>query len=396
MKQHPWTLLRAVEIGLFALLILFVAGCEGCFPNHEFTAPFEWRGYVWRIWYKKAEGVETISLLAPNGKVVGGADPRLPFNVSVKDGAIHIGPRTAAGGPAANSAPAARAAASPPYYVYLLSDSPQDALYIVNQQNGALAGTVPLPTLPQGVAVNNSGDFAYVTNQGIEAGNPFFPAAPPRVTAISRATRAVSHTINLSEGMLPGKPVVSPDDRFVYVPVAADTRLVPTAVAGVAIIDAQSRSVVATIPVSVASSPVRKAALTPDGALLFVVAVESIPARVFVLDTFTREQSALLTVANSSFRDLLLDHTGTRLYLLNQTSLVVIDTATLAETGRLTVRANARLNSMSLSLDGGSLFINDEFSTSIVRVDTATLRVAEEITFAGRPAPDTSMLFVVP
>jgi hypothetical protein len=63
----------------------------------------------------------------------------------------------------------------------------------------------------------------------------------------------------------------------------------------------------------------------------------------------------------------------------------------------LTVRANGRLNNMALSIDGRSLLINDELNTSIVRVDTAALRVAEEITSPGRTtAPGTSMVFIVP
>jgi DNA-binding beta-propeller fold protein YncE len=231
----------------------------------------------------------------------------------------------------------------------------------------------------------------------MEAGNPFFPQAPPRVRVIDKATRAVSGTIDLSNGMSLGKPVVSPDDRFVYVPFAADRRNVPSATSGVAIIDAQTRAVLGTVPVSVVDWPVRRAVLTPDGALLFVVATETIPARVFVLDTLTREQIATFVVPNSSFRDLLVDYPGSRLYLLNQTSLVVYDTATLTEIGRVTVRASGRLNKMALSIDGGSLFINDEFSTSVVRVETATLRVAEDISFPGSTtAPDSSMLFIVP
>ena len=213
---------------------------------------------------------------------------------------------------------------------------------------------------------------------------------------INKATRAVSGTIDLPNGLSPGKPVVSPDDRFVFVPVAADRRNFPNAASGVAIIDAQTNAVAGTIPISIVDAQVRRAVMTPDGALLFVVATQSIPARIFVLDTLTREQVAMLIVPNSSFRDLLVDHTGSRLYLLNQNSLVVYDIATLTETGRLTPRANGRFNNMALSLDGGSLFLNDEFSTSIVRVDTDPLRVAEDISFTRAKTPDSSMVFIVP
>lgn len=398
MRRHLWKLVRVLEICLFCVLILFVTACfKDC---NDQVLPFKWRGKVYRMWFSKFERYIPVSVVLPDGKTVEVTDPRVPFQVQMKDGVAHISPRRSAGGAAGGGAFSPRAAgapaSSPPFYTYLLSDAPQDAIYILDQQTDTVAGVVPLPTLPKGIAVSNSGDHAYVTNQGIEAGNPFFPQAPPRVRVIDKTTRAVSSTIDLPNGMNPGKPVVSPDDRFVYVPGAPDTRLAPNAVGAVAIIDAQTRLVVGTIPVT-PSSGLSKAAITPDGALLFVVATQSIPARVFVIDTFTREQVAMLIVPNSSFRDLLVDYTGSKLYLLNQTSLVVYDTATLTESGRLTVRANGRLNNMALSIDGGSLFINDELSTSIVRVDTGTLRVAEDITFPGRTtAPDLSMLLIVP
>lgn len=400
MKQRIWTLIRIFEVCLFAALILFVASCTDCGPDTDHLVWFNFRGKVWRMWYEKGNNsLEPLSIIDENGRTVPVNSPKLPFQVFPKDGGLDIVPR-GTGGTSSTSSFRTRlsgpSAAAPPYYMYLLSDSPQDAVYIVNQATGSLVATVPLPTLPQGIAVNNLGDRVYVTNQGIEAGNPFFPQAPPRVRVIDKATRAVSGMIDLANGTQPGKPVVSPDDRFVYVPVRADRRIDPTSMSGVAIIDAQTRAVVGTVPVSVADWPVSRAAITPDGALLFVVATQTSPARVFVVDTFTREQSATFIVANSAFRDLLVDYTGSKLYLLNQTSLVVYDTATLTEVGRLTIRANGRLNNMALSIDGRSLFVNDELSPTIVRVDTANLRIAGDISFPTRTAPHSSMTFIVP
>ena len=399
MRRHLWRLVGVAEACLFAALILFTTACyDKCKPNVGFGF-YRWEGRIYRYWYTYSDLTTTITVLTPRGQIVGGADPRLPFLVYPKDGSVEIvdRPRGGAGTGGGLSSPRAAGtpAGAPPYYSYLMSDAPRDAVYILDQQTGALAGTVPLPTLPMGIAVNHLGDRAYVTNQGIEAGNPFFPQAPPRVRVIDKATRAVSGTIDLPNGLTPGKPVVSPDDRFVYVAGAPDPRLAPNAVGAVVMIDAQTRSVAATIPVT-PSSALRRAVITPDGALLFAVATQSIPARVYVIDTFTREQVAMFIVPNASFRDLLVDHTGSKLYLLNQTSLVVYDTATLTETGRLTIRANGRLNNMALSLDGGSLFLNDEFSASIVRVETSPLRVAEEIPFPGRANPDSSFVFILP
>jgi hypothetical protein len=98
--------------------------------------------------------------------------------------------------------------------------------------------------------------------------------------------------------MTPGKLVVSPDGRFIYVPVGADTSAAAGAAAGVAVIDSQSHAVV-----------------TPDGARLFVV-----PPRVCSCPT--------------------------RSLASRPRSLP-----------RFPIRANARLNNMALFLDGRSLLI---------------------------------------
>jgi DNA-binding beta-propeller fold protein YncE len=396
MTRHFWSLLRLVEIGLFTGLIFFVFGCTDCGDQNDHIKRFQFRGKIWRIWYHKDQnGIIPLNVTDETGKSYDPADESLPFGFIGSDTSLDVFP--VGGGvisPALARLPGA-AAATAPYYAYILSTLPTDALYILDQKTAKTIATIPLKTQPQGVAAAPSGNEIYVTNLGIEAGNPFFPQAPPRVSVISKASRGIVATIDLAVGQAPGKPVVSPDERFVYVPVSPDTRQNANATGGVVVIDAQSRSVVTTIPVSVPSSPLRRAALTPDGAILFVTATETIPARVFAIDTFTREQIAVIA-SNASLRDLLVNYTGSRLYLLTQTSLVAIDTATLIETGTLPVRNPARLNGMALSIDGRSLFINDELATSILRVDTTKFQVAETISFPGRANPDSSSLMIVP
>lgn len=120
----------------------------------------------------------------------------------------------------------------------------------------------------------------------------------------SRSDSPQDATINLSNGMTPGKLVVSPDGRFVYVPVGADTSAAAGAAAGVAVIDSQSHAVV-----------------TPDGARLFVVPPRPYPR---VCSCPTRSLA-------SRPRSL----------------------------PRFPIRANARLNNMALFLNGRSLLIND-------------------------------------
>jgi hypothetical protein len=116
--------------------------------------------------------------------------------------------------------------------------------------------------------------------------------------------------------------------------------------------------------------------------------------RIFVFDTQFREVATTFA-ASGSATDMLMNHTGTRLYVLTADSVVLFDTAANTEVRRQLVRPNGRLNSIALSTDGGSLFVNPELGTSLFRLNSETLSIIEEIP-RSTTAPDLSIIFVVP
>jgi len=187
---------------------------------------------------------------------------------------------------------------------------------------------------------------------------------------IDKATRSIIQTINLPAGKFPGKPVVSLDDRLLYVP-NQGVFVAPGGYQGasVLIIDTQSRSLIGEIPLNPSNISLNRLVITPDESLIYTVKTKSLPMRAFVIDTALREVVATIT-ANISPTDVLMNHTGTRFYVLTTDSVVVFDTATNTEVRRQLIRPNGRLNSMALSLDGGSLFVNDEFAASLLRLDS--------------------------
>jgi DNA-binding beta-propeller fold protein YncE len=163
----------------------------------------------------------------------------------------------------------------------------------------------------------------------------------------------------------------------------------------VLIVDAQTRAVAGNIPLNSPGRSVNRLVGTPDGTLLFGIAAGSSPARLFVFDIVTREVAAsILADVRNSFWDLLIDFTGTRLYLLQESAVVVYDTATLTEAARISVEGNPRFNRFSLSFDGGTLFANHAYVNRITRIDTATNRVIGQIG-DGR-AVDGSMIVMAP
>jgi DNA-binding beta-propeller fold protein YncE len=374
-------LARVYEIGLLLVLLFVAGGCDDCGLD-----AVVWQGRVWKVGYYKLVGLKIpLIIFSPEGEP--GFVRNAPFNLVPRDGGFQPVP-LGAPGPSFN----ARAG----YHVYLLGDSP-DALYAFDQQSGGLAATVNLPVRPQKLAVSPDGLRVYVTHQAVEAGNPFFPQSPPRISVIGTATHTIVDTINLPADKVPGKPVVGPDSRFLYVP-HAGTFVSPVGYqnASLLVVDTQTRAVAAEIPLNIAGATINHVAITPDGALVYGTATQSIPARIYVFDTAERELTATF-VAPGSSRDLLVDYTGSRLYVLTQNSVIAYDTAVNEETGRLLVRQNARLNVIGQSPEGRSLFVNDEISNIVYRIDKRNLQIAGELnTGQGDPPPDVSWMVVIP
>lgn len=294
-------------------------------------------------------------------------------------------------------------------YFWMLSSNPPDGasatdagVYALDPNTLEVDASIAVPgPVPLGIVVNNARTFVYATIQGVAAGTGI-PASPPEIVAISAATLSIAQTIDLPQGVNPGTPVVSPDDRYLYVPSNGTST-------GVFVVDTQNPTSIATIPVT-ATSPsgntfeetVNQGAITPDGELLFVMESGSAGGGVYVIDTTTQQQTGRLLLPLEqgniqSTQAVAVDPTGSRVYVLGaagvgaQTAysgyVTAFDTATLAQTGSVMLKQGIYPNSIGMSLDGTTLFANDQNSNTVFSVDAVSLGVTEIDLPAPPPDP---------
>jgi DNA-binding beta-propeller fold protein YncE len=172
--------------------------------------------------------------------------------------------------------------------------------------------------------------------------------------------------------------------------------------ASVILVDPARNQMIGEIPLNLPGNSIDKMAITPDGNLLFAIARQLSPARLFVIDTVNREIATSTPIPDSA-DDLVMDASGSRLYIatdngvfaLDQHAVLVYDTASVTRLATIPITGTGALNRLALSLDGGSLFVNPQFRPFVLRIDTTANRVVEQIAF-GTDNPDSSMVFVTP
>ncbi len=283
---------------------------------------------------------------------------------------------------------AASATAQSNGQAWILSANPTNDIYVYDT-SPALVQTIPIPGLiPLAIASNHAGTVVYVTVQAVGAGAGL-PVSPPTVLAISTSTYSISQTIDLPQGVNPGHPAISPDDRYLYIPSNGST-------SEVLIVDTQNPSSIVTIPVPL---PVSRAGITPDGELLFVIAPNTGLGTMYVIDTLSQQVIAKVLNATDEFNDLAVDPTGSYLYLIGGSRLLVYDTATLTQISSVVVNPAGSealpMNYLAISADGSTLLANDEYSNNIYTINAATLAV----TPPANPSPEqyiASFMVVVP
>lgn len=287
---------------------------------------------------------------------------------------------------------AADAASSPTDLLWILSDTPPNsapatdgAVYAVDQNTLQTVATILTPgPIPLDIAASHGGGQIYATIQGVPAGQLGLPAHPPLIEVISTSTFAITQTINLPDGVNPGRLALSPDDRYLYVPSDGNP-------SGVFVVDSQNPASITTIPVTkvfrFGTSPVsvNRAAITPDGALLFLIHASATPADVYVIDTATGQQIGDIVTGSEPLDDLVIDPTGSRLYAVSQTHVYAYDTAKFTQIGSVLTKAGVQLSSIGMAADGSLVLANDLNSTAVFAIDPVTLAV-NEVDVAAPPA----------
>ena len=135
--------------------------------------------------------------------------------------------------------------------------------------------------------------------------------------------------------------------------------------------------------------------VTPDGALVYAFDRSVSPAVIFALDTLSGEKSTEIRV-NTRIERLLLNYEGSKLYAAGLGALFAVDTATNDITAEIAIGEDVAINTLALSLDGASLFVNHTFEAKFVRIDTRTNEVVEEFVTLEGGTPDSSTLAVIP
>lgn len=372
------TFSRVVKTGaILAAVLIFSA--DSCDQELHRRIQFKWGGRLWTADFTKvSQSLSNITLYPPWG---GKLDPeKAPFTLDIKDGAVQPVPLP----PPGVSAQFALRRATEPHFVYLLDPGILTEKIVIYQQETATYVTqVPLPPRPQGIALSPDGKWLYVTHLELGPESAPRPPSPARISIMDTATRAIVQTIVLNSGIAPRKPVVSPDGRWLYVP---NNGASPS----ILIVDTQSRAVTGAIPLPTVAD---RLAISPDGAILYAVPTQRFPTRLMAVDTSTREVFSN-TLVSPTLRYMLVNFTGTRLYLTGEDTVVVYDTSTLTELTRIRIPGTPSVNVLTLSFDGGSLFANHEFEGILTRIDTATNQIVE--TVGTLRALDTSFALMVP
>ena len=155
----------------------------------------------------------------------------------------------------------------------------------------------------------------------------------------------------------------------------AGTRVYATNFGGgsVSVIDTSTNSVIATIPVAAGPQGV---ALNPAGTRAYVASFNG--SVVPVIDTGTN--AVLTNIALPAAVDVIVNSTGTRLYVAAGSSVAVVDTST---NGILTtIPAGGPVIGMALTPDGAHLYVRDIQHAKVVVIDTASNSVVGSIPVA--------------
>ncbi|MDW5549607.1 PKD domain-containing protein [Methanosarcina sp.] len=234
----------------------------------------------------------------------------------------------------------------------------EGAISVIDTATNTLKATVPVGSLPAGVAVSPDGTKVYVANRGSNT-----------VSVIDAATNTVTATMDVGSG--PNGIAVNPDGTKVYVTnMYSDT---------VSVIDAATNTVTTTV--NVGSYP-WGVAVSPSGTKVYVSSTGS--DTVSVIDTATNKVTATVPVGSFPI-GIAVKPDGTKVYVANEESntISVIDTATNKVTATVTV-GNYPLG-VAVKPDGTKVYVANSNSNTVSVINAATNTVTVTIPVGNGP-----------
>lgn len=268
-----------------------------------------------------------------------------------------------------------------PAHAHAFAAIPSDdgSLTVIDVKNASVHTTIPVGTLPVGVAVNSTGTRVYVTNSGDD-----------NVYAINLCTQKV---IAIQVGTGPEGIAVSPDDSTLYV--------VNNTSSNVSVVDTRTNTVVGN-PIGVGVLPLG-VVFNPAGTRAYV-ANNGVTNSISVINTSTRAVTDIQIggVPGAGPAMLALDPSGNPLYAskLAGNVVYVIDTTagTVGEVvGSIGVGG---IHPVGIALDskGKTLYVANEGSDNVSVIDTAS-KTIKIIPVGSEPAgidvdPDDKFVYV--
>jgi YVTN family beta-propeller protein len=214
------------------------------------------------------------------------------------------------------------------------------------------------------IAIAPNGQFAYVVERG-----------PAGLSKVDLSTNSVVENVALIPGSGPLDVALTPSGHRIFV----------TNFAGhfVTAVDANTLTVLATIPLTDADDFVNGIAMGPGGRQVFVSSQGS--GRIHVIDTQSLELVATIETGMPGVGELALTQNG-RFVLgtsANAATVVVIDTRQLAMTATIPVADGP--NGVAIPSNGKEAYVVHAASDLVTVIDTRTLSVVATIDVPGGP-----------
>jgi YVTN family beta-propeller protein len=232
---------------------------------------------------------------------------------------------------------------------------------VIRTAANMVVATVPVGTFPFGVAVTPDGTHAYVTNSNSNT-----------VSVIATATKTVVATVPV--GTNPGGVAVTPDGTHAYVANSNSNT--------VSVIRTATNTVVATVPVGTFPFGV---AVTPNGKHAYVTTSQS--NTVSVIRTASNTVVATIPVGSAPFR-VAVTPDGKHVYVTENSidgdDVSVIDTAT--NTVVAVVPLSGSPSGVAVTPDGAHVYVAKLFSNKVAVIATATNTVVARVPVGTNPA----------